>query len=824
MSRLASVLEWRAMRNLAVTLLAAAALGLVAAAGFTLWAYHQLQASAPLLEGTVVLPGLTAPVVVERDELGVPTIRARGRLDVARVTGFLHAQERFFQMDLLRRSAAGELAALFGAAALPTDRAARVHRFRARSRRALAALGDEDRALIEVYAEGVGAGLEALAAPPFEYLLLGAVPEPWRPEDTGLTTLAMYLVLQDPTGARESALGVMHDVLPGPLFEFLAAPTTLWDAPIVGGPLPAPPIPGPEVFDLRSRSRSELASIGRSDPAHSDPAGSDPAHSNPAGWELAAGSNSWAVAGSLTDHGGALVADDMHLPLSVPNIWYRASFEYPDARGERRVVGVTLPGTPVMIVGSNGNVAWGFTNSQGDWSDLVVLEPDPDDRNRYRTPDGLRNFEHFSETLEVRDGEDEVIEVVETVWGPVIDRDHRGRQRAYRWVAHDTRAGNLEILRLESAESVGEALEIANRAGISAQNFTVGDREGHIAWTIIGPIPRRFGHDGQLPSSWADGSRGWDGWLSADEYPRVVDPASGRIWTANNRIVDGEMLAKIGPGAFVNGARARQIRDDLLAADHFDERDLLAIQLDDRALFLTPWRDLLLELLDDAAVRDDARRAELRRFAQDWGGRAAVDSVGYRMVRAFRLGVERRVFPALTARCAEADPRFDYGQTGRQQEGPLWSLVSERPLHLLDPRFANWDALLLDAVDRLLDDFAADGSDLGTHTWGALNVAKIRHPMSPFLPVLARWLDMPAEPLAGDSHMPRQQTQAFGVSERMVVAPGREEDGIFHMPTGQSAHPLSPFFGRGHEAWVNGEPTPLLPGPPVRVLRFEPAG
>ena len=183
------------MRKLAMTLVAAVALGLVATGGFTLWAYHQLQASAPVLEGTVVLSGLTAPVVVERDELGVPTIRARARIDVARVTGFLHAQERFFQMDLLRRSAAGELAALFGAAALPTDRAARVHRFRARSRRALAALGDEDRALIEVYAEGVGAGLKALAAPPFEYLLLGAVPEPWRPEDTGLTTLAMYLRL-----------------------------------------------------------------------------------------------------------------------------------------------------------------------------------------------------------------------------------------------------------------------------------------------------------------------------------------------------------------------------------------------------------------------------------------------------------------------------------------------------------------------------------------------------------------------------------------------------------------------------------------------------
>jgi penicillin amidase len=326
-----------------------------------------------------------------------------------------------------------------------------------------------------------------------------------------------------------------------------------------------------------------------------------------------------------------------------------------------------------------------------------------------------------------------------------------------------------------------------------------------------------------LPSSWADGRRGWGGWLSPDEYPRVIDPETGRLWSANARTVDGAMLAKMGHGAYVNGARAAQIRDGLFAGDRFSERDLLAIQLDDRAFFLSPWRDLLLGLLNDAAVWDDPRRGELRAFVEGRSRRAAVDSVGYRIVREFRAAVEERAFPALTRRCVEADPGFDYGDSGLQQEGPLWLLVTERPVHLLDPRFASWNALLLDAVDEVLGDALAGGDALADFTWGAHNTADIRHPMSRFVPLLSAWLDMPAVPLPGDAHMPLAQTHAYGVSQRMIVSPGREEQGVFHMPTGPSAHPLSPFFGRGHEAWVNGEPTAFLPGPPQHVLYFEPA-
>src|SRR5262245_25424153 len=241
----------RALRLAGRAIAVLVALTLAVAAGLSLWLWLALRASLPTLDGTIDLAGLSAPVRVERDALGVPLIRGSGRLDVARATGFVHAQERFFQMDLLRRSAAGELAEIIGPAALERDSQVRVHRFRSVAARVAAAAPLDSRALAEAYAEGVNAGLAALRRPPFEYLALRARPVPWRPEDSALVLLAMFLQLHDDEGLRERTLGVMHETLPPPLFDFLAPRGTEWDAPLVGGPLDVAPLPGPQVVDLR---------------------------------------------------------------------------------------------------------------------------------------------------------------------------------------------------------------------------------------------------------------------------------------------------------------------------------------------------------------------------------------------------------------------------------------------------------------------------------------------------------------------------------------------------------------------------------------------
>jgi penicillin amidase len=483
------------------------------------------------------------------------------------------------------------------------------------------------------------------------------------------------------------------------------------------------------------------------------------------------------------------------------------------------VVGATLPGTPLMAIGSNGFVAWGLTNSWGDWSDLVVLEPAGTDG--YRIPGGAREVERAEERIRVHRGRDEVVTVETTVWGPLVGEDLEGRRLALRWVAHDPDAVDIGFHRIEEARSAGEALDVAVRSGGPQLCVTVADAGGHIGWTLTGRIPRRRGHDGRVPASWADGSRGWSGWLWPEEVPRVFDPPAGFLWTANNRLVDGPALARLGDGGYFLGARARQIRDRLSRIERADEAAMLAVQLDDRALFLERWRGLLLALLDEEALRDRPLRRRARELVVDWGGRASVDSVGFRLVRGFRELVRQSVLDGLTEPVRTVRPDFTPDWI-HQAEGALWQLVGERPPHLLPAGADSWRALLLSRFDDLLGRLVADGGDLAEQTWGRSNRVEVRHPLSRFVPALGRWLDMPAISLPGAEDMPRIQTPRQGASQRMVVAPGREDRGMFHMPGGQSGHPLSAHYDDLQAAWAAGSHRPLLPGAPRATLVARP--
>jgi len=778
--------------------------------GVGIWIHTRVSSSLPVLEGEWTLQGLSEPVTILRDANGVPTVQGKNRLDVARALGFLHAQERFFQMDLMRRRAAGELAELFGRMALEWDRRARVHQFRKRSKQNLMSINPSFKTILDGYVEGVNAGLTALDEVPFEYLLLGVEPRPWRGEDSFLMMYSMFFALADERNSRESAYGVLYDVLPPDMVAFLAPPGTEWDAPLTGDPFSVPPIPGPEVMDLRKQKSGKVqTNVFLMNPPE----------------ERLLGSNNWAVAGWRTAHGGALLANDMHLGLSVPNIWYRAVLEWSES-GSRdaphRVMGIILPGTPVVIVGSNSDIAWGFTNTQCDFMDLVVVETDPNDPEQYLTPDGLRPFEKDREIILIKDAEPETLEVISTIWGPIIDNDHRGRRRALRWIAHDTESVNLNVVRLEKASSVTEALDIAAQCGIPPQNMVCADRDGHIGWTIMGRIPRRIGFNGQTPESWADGTCRWDGWLEKEEYPRILDPPSGFLWTANARTVDGEMLARLGDGGYVLGARAWQIRDNLQALENVSEADMLAVPLHNRAGLRERWRSGIMRILTPEVIAGNARRAEFRRLVEEsWTGRASIDSVGYRLVRAYRYSLFETVYGWLTADCLDTDDRFRFRRIS-QWETPLWKLVTECPIHLLDARFDTWKDALVHVVDETCNEFASRGLELSECTWGERNMSSIRHPMSRAVPLLSGLLDMPARALPGDSSLPRAQSPSYGASERLVVSPGRETEGIFHMPGGQSGHPLSPYYGAGHEDWENGRPTSFLPGPTKWILELKP--
>lgn len=779
-------------------------LTLAVAAGL-LAAYWVVVGSLPALDGEIPVAGLSAPVTIERDSYGVPTITGNNRLDVARATGFVHGQDRFFQMDLLRRSTAGELAELFGAVAVNLDEQRRRHRLREVARQVIDRTNPPERAMLEAYAEGVNAGLEALSIMPFEYLVVRTDPEPWRAEDIVLGNLAMFFELTDFDASGESGHAALRDGLPEDLGQFMFAPGNRWDAPLLGDAWEVPAIPGPGSCDLRGTTTGPA-------PATTPAASARGAALRIELDEPAAGSNSWAVAGHIAADGRAMVANDMHLGLDLPNTWYRVRLivggDGPDDP-ELVLAGVTLPGTPVLVAGSNESIAWGFTNSRGDWADLVLLQTDPENPDTYLTPDGYVPFEEHEEIIEIKGSEPRAVTYRWTRWGPVVGTDHLGRLRALRWLAHLPEAVNLRISELETASSTREALALAPFVGIPPQNFVVADTQGSVAWTIMGRIPRRTGYDSSRPASWANGTAGWQGWLPPEDYPRVVDPESGLIWTANNRIVDGGVLAHMGASGYMLGARAQQIRDALMALEQPEIEAMLAIQLDDRAPLQQQWRDLLLEALADADAAPYPWRAELRVILQRWDGRAGIDSVGYRIAREFRRRVQEEVLRGFVAGCGDFEEATSLAPTN-QAEGPVWRLVTEKPEHLLPPPHTSWIDLLLHAADSAV---ASCGNDpLSDCIWGAINRVTMEHPLADVLPFLRPWLAISSGPLPGGDHMPRVQRTGFGASERFAVAPGDESHGYFHMPGGQSAHPLSPFFAAGHEAWAHGEPLPFLPG------------
>ncbi|MDT9581278.1 penicillin acylase family protein [Stenotrophomonas indicatrix] len=749
-----------------------------------------LRGSLAELDGERPLPGLASKVTVERDALGVVTITAGNKADALRALGRVHAQERYFEMDLMRRSAAGELSALFGAKAIEADKRMRVHRLRARTEAHLQDALGSDPAAVRAYVDGVNQGLGSLAVRPWAYLLLRQAPQPWQASDSVLAGLAMYADLQDPSNQSELALERIRAVVPPALYALLANDGSEWDAPLAGAARGNAPLPDASQLDLRTLKAATGAAAEDAD---------------------AVGSNNFAVAGALTADGRAIVADDMHLGLRAPSLWFRVRLRYPDpqaAGGQVDVSGFSLPGVPAVIVGSNGHVAWGFTNSYIDTAD-------------FRTEPADAAVTVHEERIVVAGGADVLFPVRETAWGPILHTHADGSGDALRWVAQLPGAVRMDFADMARATDLDQALQIADHAGIPAQNLVIGDRSGRIAWRLIGARPDRG--PGCTPLGFNDNHRnpGCAPWpIRSDAAPSLVDPASHRLWTANSRVVDEATLATVGNGGYDLGARGRQIRDLLATQAHFDEHDLLAIQLDDRAVFLQRWWVLLHQVVEHS---DDPALKRLGTASSHWEGRAAIDSVSYRVVREFRTQVLDTLTDALLAP-ARAPLGEDFlAPRLAQLEGVAWPMLQQRPANLLPPAYTSWDALLADAARRTEAELSAQGP-LAHRSWGERNTAAICHPVARALPAFAsRWLCMPADPLPGDRDMPRVQTPAFGASQRMVVSPGHEADGIVHMPGGQSGHPLSPYWGAGHEDWVHGRPTPFLPGKAQHTLTLLPA-
>lgn len=768
------------------------------------YAMMTIRASLPVLDGKLEMNGLHGPVTVTSDAYGIPTITADSRGDAIRALGYVTARDRLFQMDLLRRAASGKLAEVFGETMRQTDLKQRTLGFGKAAIAIAARLPRDQRDIIEAYTEGVNEYLARMESPPFEFLLLGYTPDPWRIQDSLLILLGIFQMLSG-TEDEERMRTVMEQTLPSEVVPFLIPDSDSYtDALLQGNPhvISRSSIPVRALTALKrpvdqmQARRTAMVRFGRS----------------------GLGSNGWAVAGAKTVDGRSVLANDMHLDMTIPNIWYRAELRY----GQIELAGVAVPGIPVVVAGTNGFVAWGVTNVEGDFLDLVRLEINPADSNEYRTPEGWKRFTSRREVITVKGAQDFVMEVKETIWGPVSQDLLLKEPVAVRWTALDPEAVDLGQLAMDRVRSVDEALAVMNRAGGPANNVLLADRDGHIAWTYTGKIPVRRGLNGSVSVSWADGRSQWSGYVPPEDLPRIVDPPSGFIVSANQRMLDASYPYVIGH-SFVSGYRAFRISQRLETMTKIRERDLLDLQLDSTSQFYEFYRELGQKLLTDGAVEGKPSLMKARQAFEAWNGKADADSRGFALVIRFREVLSQSVFTPFLFSCRERDAEFSYEG---DLDTPLRQLLTTQIPELNpDPdHFPDWSEFLLNAVEQSVRELEEEHPSISMTelTWGHLNRVKMVHPLADALPGLGYILNMSDEPASGCGQCVRVMQDGLGASQRLVVSPNHQDEGISHMPGGQSGHPLSPHYRDQQPHWSEGLPLPFLAGTPVHTLTLAP--
>ena len=759
----------------------------------------KLRASLPVRDGERQIEGLDAPVTITSDRFGIPTISAQTRTDAVMALGYVTAQDRLFQMDLLRRRAAGRLSEIFGKVAIETDKRQRVIGFNRVASKIVAHLPIEQKELLSAYADGVNSFIQQMGTAPMEFLVLRYRPELWKPEDSILVAHNMFQMLSF-SDDEERMLSIMEESLPPEVVAFLTPDTESYTQILMGGGdshRPIQPIPVEAFASIRQDPKGKGARAKLVQPT-----------------DLGIGSNNWAVDGSKTVDGRAIVANDIHVGLSVPNLWYRASIRY----GSVDITGIVLPGIPAVIIGSNGHVAWGFTNISGDFLDLVQLEINPANPDEYKTSNGWRRFEVVEEQIKIKGGKHIAHPVKLTVWGPVSETALMSKPVAIHATAQQSDGVDIGLLEMDEATTLEDAMDVMNRFGGPPLNVVAADLSGRIGWTYCGRIPIRKGFDGSTTKSWADGCIDWDGYIPPSELPRLVAPPEGFLATANNRTLGKNYPYTIGHN-FANSYRAYRINERLDAMERVSEQDMFQLQLDTRFEFYEFYQKLALSVLTDDVIADVPRLTQAHKHITAWDGRAAVESVAFGLLVRYRKILAEDVFEPFLTRCQEADSNFLY--TWRTMDVPLQMLLSERIAETLpDPvHYQDWDEFILSKLELAIDQLCSEYKckSLDQVTWGRIHRPKISHPLGVF-PVLGRFLNMPLNSLPGSEGCVRSPR----ASVRMVVSPGHGLDGSLHMPCGQSGNPVSKNYKDQHDYWVRGESLPFLPGSTTRTLRLTP--
>ncbi len=758
--------------------------------------YGSAMSSLPRTSGTLALPGLRGEVEVARDGRGIPVITAGNSFDAYAALGFVHAQDRLFQMDFLRRLASGRLAEAIGASALPSDRFMRTLGLRQAAAASLEAIDAETRAALEAYAAGVNAFLatrEGLLPP--EFLILRLEPEPWTPIDSLLWQRLMALRLSGNWG-EEALRASLLDVLPP------ARVAELWPAPEPDGPTTIGAVPGP----LPGAVFGALIDAW------------------PDALRPTLASNAWVLDGSRTASGAPLLANDPHLGLGLPNVWYLAEVRTPDWR----VSGATVPGVPFHVVGHNGRMAWGMTTTHSDTMDLFV--EDGAEPGFYRTPDGPQRFTTRTETIAVRDGIAEVLEVRTTRHGPVVSDLlnvplPEGSVLALSAAALEPDDRTAEALRrLNRAPTWAAAERALARYHAPQQNFLVADDGGTIGFLAPGRVPVRRAGRGLVPRPGGDGAFDWTGWLPHGALPRLESPSSGRIVNANNRPVPDSyphLLSVHWPDPY----RAERIEEVLGASDQLAQDDMQRLQLDAMSgVFHDLW-----PLMAETSPGSPAAAEALQRL-DAWDGTMDVDLAEPLLFTAWRLMLERALF---------AD---DLGPLYRRWEGSHPRLV-ERVLSgqtasdwcddVATPQAESCADQLAASLDDTLASLEAEFGPADSWRWGTAHRARLDHPVFSRLPGLDWLSGLSAELDGSDETVNRGGFSArgddwrqrlgrnHGAGLRAVYDLDDLDRSGFMIAAGQSGHPLSPHYRDLMEPWSQGRLIPIKPAPDAKVLLLQ---
>lgn len=769
--------RWRiAVRILAATVL----LALLATAGTAAWFYRAAQAALPQLDGDLAVAGLGQPVRVVRDGKGVPHITAQSFEDLFFAQGFVTAQDRLWQMDMSRRYAAGELSEVLGAGYLEIDKTQRTYQLRAAARLAIAALTPAERLHMESYAHGLNAYIrQAAERLPAEFRVLRYAPREWTVEDSLLVGMSMAQMLNDEWQVEYWRERISAKLTPEAIADLY--PNSSWrDHP--------PGAPAPRFDDLKENfppgfppERPDGTRLLRPLPA----AVADECDA------CVPGSNNWVVSGAHTASGRAMLANDMHLPHRIPNIWYEARLRLSDG-ARYDVGGVTLPGVPYVIVGRNRRIAWGFTNLSPDVQDLFIETFNA--AGEYQTPSGWQKPEVRREIIRVKGKADVVHDVVVTRHGPIISGLLPGETRklALQWTIHDAAFHGLPFFDMNSAGTWEQFRAAAARFGGPGQNMVYADVDGHIGYQATGRVPTRAAGDGSLPASGADDTHAWTGVLPFEHMPSVFDPPSGILATANSRITP-QVQQPIATQWF-SPYRTERIYRLLRSGKRFTAADMVALQNDVYSEFDHFLAGRIVYSLD--RTRDATPRArEAADILRRWDGRMTASSAAPSIVTATRRQLWRLL---LEPKLGQDYRRYSWGYSTVALE----NILLRRQQRWLQGRYASYEALLHAAVEQVVTEQAPN--DLDSWKWSKRQPVEIAHPVFGAVPMLRRWAGPGVQPQDGGGLTVKQAGRTFGPSQRLVVDFGDAERFMLHIVNGQSGNIFSPHFNDQWTTWLGG--------------------